>query len=171
MPSGAAQRFKARDKIRSAPQVGGLATPLPFGGSPTLQSRGQYHKCPTSLQIGFVTTTNWGVPNGSEQRTKSELANKWADGLHHPCRLGGPQPTEWRTKSRVACTWADWLCNPWCLGSPQHLRAEDNISFAPQVGGWATPPLPFEGSPLLRSGVQQQKCPTSGCIGYVTPAI
>ena len=55
---------RAGDKIRSGPQVGRVATqPLPSGG----------------------------VPNAAERGTKSELAHKWAQWLHNPCRLGGPQ--------------------------------------------------------------------------------
>ena len=86
---------------------------LPSRGSPMLHSRGLNQKWPT----------------------------KWADWLHHPCRLGGPQ----------------------CF------TAGDKIKSGPQVGGLATPPIPSCGSPVLWSMGQTEKRPTSGRIG--TPAI
>ena len=65
---------------------------------------------PTSRQIGYVTPTVLGVPTASQQGTKSELAHKWADWLHNPCRLGGPQ----------------------------RFRADDKDKSGPQLGGLAT---------------------------------
>ena len=41
----------------------------------------------------------------------------------------------------------------------------------PLVGKVATSPLPSRGSPPLQSGGQNQKWPTSGQGGYVTPAV
>ena len=100
----------------------GFATsPLPFGGSPTLQSRGQNHKWPTSGRIGYITPAVWGVPNALERGTKSEVAHKWADWLRHPCRMG----------------------------VHQRFRAGDKIRGGPQVDGMATSPLPYGGSPTL----------------------
>ena len=50
---GDPHRFRAMGKIRSAPQVGKVATsPLPPGGSPPLQSGGQNQKWRTSGQSG-----------------------------------------------------------------------------------------------------------------------
>ena len=51
---GDPHRFTAGGKIRSGPQVGKVATsPLPYRGSPPLQSGGQNQKWPTSGQSGF----------------------------------------------------------------------------------------------------------------------
>ena len=124
--------------------MGKVATsPLPPRGSPPLKSRG----------------------------AKSEVAHKWARWLHHPCRLG----------------------------DPHRVRAGGRIRSGPQVGKVATSPLPPRGSPLLKSrgaksevahkwarwlhhpcrlgdphrfkaGGQNQKWPTSGHGGYITPA-
>ena len=132
-------------RIRSGPQVGKVATsPLPPRGSPPLRSR----------------------------EAKSEVAHRWARWLHSPCRLGdphqfragggrirsGPQvgkvatsplppqgspPLQSReAKSEVAHRWARWLHHPCRLGDPHRLRA----------------------------GGQNQKSPTSGQGGYITPA-
>ena len=39
------------------------------------------------------------------------------------------------------------------------------------VGKLATSPLPYRGAPPPQSGGQNQKWPTSGQIGYLTPAV
>ena len=89
---GGPHRFRLVDTITSGLQVGRLATsPLLYGGSPTLESGGQNEKWPTNGQIGYITPAVWGVPNALEWGTKSEVAHKWADWLHHPCRIGGPR--------------------------------------------------------------------------------
>ena len=41
----------------------------------------------------------------------------------------------------------------------------------PQVGGLATHPLPYGGSPTLHSGGQNEEWPTTGQVGYLTPAL
>ena len=80
---GARQRFRVGDKIRSGPHVGGWATsPLPSGGSPTLQRARQNQKWPTCGQISYITPTDWAIPNTSEKGTKSQVAHMWADWLH-----------------------------------------------------------------------------------------
>ena len=168
---GGGQRFKTVSKITSAPYVGGLATsplpyggfptlpsgnqikraphggelatsPLPYGGSPTLHSGEQDHKCSTCGRIGYITLAVWGVPNTLERGTRSNVPRKRANGLHHPCRMGGPQ----------------------------HFRAGNKITSAPHVGGLAASPLPYGGSPTLRNGEQDQTCPAWGRIGYITLA-
>ena len=45
------------------------------------------------------------------------------------------------------------------------------IRSGPQVGEMATSPLPYRGAPPLQSGQQNQKWPTSGRNGYLTPAV
>ena len=140
---GGPLRFRARGRIRGGPQVGKVATyPLPLGGSPPLRSGGQNQKWPRSGQGGYITPTAWGVPTATEQGTKSEVAHKWARWLDNRCRLGGPL----------------------------RFRALGKIRGGPQVGKVATYPLPLGGSPPLHSGGQNQKWPTSGQSGYITPA-
>ena len=226
---GDPHRFKAGGKIRSGPQVGKLATsPLPYRGSPPLQSGGQNQKWPTSGQIGYLTPAVSGIPTAAEQGAKSEVAHKWANWLPHPCRIGDPhrfkaggkirsgpqmgklatsplpyrgspplqsggQNQKWPTsgqfgyltpavsgsptaaergaKSEVAHKWAKWLPHPCRIGEPHRCRAGGKIRSGPQVGKMATPPLPYRGSPPLQSGGQNQKWPTSGQIGYLTPAV
>ena len=113
------------DKVKGGPQVGGSATsPL---RSRVTQTRGQSQRWPTSGRRCYITPAFLGVPkqgdkvNGSPQvgrsatlalrsrvspkeGTKSMLANKWAEVLHHPCVLGGPetrrQSPRWPTSGR-----------------------------------------------------------------------
>ena len=141
---GDTHRFRAGGKIRSGPLVGKMATsPLPSQGSPPLQSGGQNQKWPTCGQSGYVTPAVSGIPTASEQRGESEVAHKWTKWLGHPCRLGDPH----------------------CF------RAGGKIRSGPQVGKMPTSPLPSRGSPALQSGGQNQKWPTCGQNGYVTPAV
>ena len=73
---GVTKGFRAGDKIRRGPQADGLATsPLPHGGSPTLQSGGQNQKWPTSGRIGYLTYATWGVLNVAHRGIKSELGH------------------------------------------------------------------------------------------------
>ena len=142
--TGDPHRFRAGGKIRSGPQVGKLATsPLPYRGAPPLQSGGQNQKWPTSGQIGYLTPAVSGIPTASHRGAKSEVAHKWAKWLPHPCRTG----------------------------DPHRFRAGGKIRSGPQVGKVATSPLPYRGSPPLQSGGQNQKWPTSGQSGYLTPAV
>ena len=74
------------------------------------------------------------------------------------------------TKSALAHKRADWPLHPRRLGGPQRFNAADKISTGPQLGGLATAPLPFKGSPTLQCGGQNQNWPTCGRIGDFTPA-
>ena len=72
-------------------RVGKMATsPLPYRGSPPLQSGVQNQKWPTSGQNGYLTPAVSGIPTASERGAKSEVAHKWAKWVRHPCRLGDP---------------------------------------------------------------------------------
>ena len=71
----------------------------------------------------------------------------------------------------MALKWAKWLRHACHLGDPHRLRAGGKIRSGPQVGKVATSPLPSRGSPPLQSGGQNQKWPTCGQSGYVTPAV
>ena len=142
--SGIPTASKGGGKIRSGPQVGKVATsPLPYRGSPPLQSGGQKQKWPTSGQSGYLSPAVSGIPTASKRGAKSEVAHKWAKWLTHPCRIG----------------------------DPHRFRAGGKIRSGPQVGKMATSPLPYQGSPPLQSGGQNQKWPTSGQSGYLTPAV
>ena len=226
---GDPHRFRVGGKIRSGPQVGKVATsPLPYRGSPPLQSGGQNQKWPTSGQSDYLTPAVSGIPTASERGGKSEVAHKWAKWLPHPCRIGDPhrfraggkirsgpqvgkvatsplpyrgspplrsggQNQKWPTsgqsgyltpavsgiptaskrgaKSEVAHKWAKWLPHPCRIGDPHRFRAGGEIRSGPQVGKMATSPLPYRGSPPLQSRGQNQKWPTSGQSGYLTPAV
>ena len=61
--------------------------------------------------------------------------------------------------------------DPCRIGDPHRFRAGGRIRSGPQVGKMATSPLPDRGSPPLQSGGQNQKWPTSGQNGYLTPAV
>ena len=172
LPYRGSRRCRAGGKIRSGPQVGKLATsPLPYRGSPPLKSEGQNQKWPTSGQIAYLTPAVSGIPAASERGAKSEVAHKWANWLPHPCRIGDPAAAERGAKSEVAHKWANWLPHPCRIGDPRRCRAGGKIRSGPQVGKLATSPLPYRVSPPLLSGGQNQKWPTSGQIGYLTPAV
>ena len=141
---GDSDRFRAGGKIKSGPLLGKVATsPMPSRGSPPLQSGGQNQKWPTSGQSGYLAPAVSGIPTASERGAKSEVAHKWAKWLRQPCRLG----------------------------DPHRFRAGWEIRSGPQVGKVATSPLPSRGSPPLQSGGQNQKWPTGGQSGRVTPAV
>ena len=176
-------------------------SPLPSPGSPPLQSGGQNQKWPTYGQSGYVTPASSGIPTASERGTKSEVAHLWARWLRHPYRLGDPQRCRAGGKSQVAHLWATWLRHPCRLGDPHRFRAGGQnqkwpscrqsgyatpsvsgiptaaerggggIRSGPLMGKVATSPLPSQGSPPLQSGGQNQKWPTYGQSGYVTPAV
>ena len=173
---------------RRSPPLGKVATSLlPSRGSPPLQSGGN-QKWPTSGQSGYVNPAVSGIATASERVARSQVAHKWAKWLRHPCRLGdphrftaggkirsGPQVGKVATsplpsrgspplskvatsllpsrgspplqsgggKSEVAHKWAKWLRHPCRLGDPHRFRA----------------------------GGGNQKWPTCGQSGYVTPAV
>ena len=141
-----------------------------------------------------------GTPTASERGAKSEVAHKWARWLHNPCRLGGSpslqsggQNQKWPTSGQGG------YITPAASGYPHRFRAWGKIRSGPQVGKLATSPLPprgipnasergaksevahkwarwlhhpcrLGGLPLLQSGGQNQKWPTSGQGGYITHA-
>ena len=180
--------------------MGKAATsPLPYRGSPPLQSGGQNQNWPTSGQSGYLTPAVSGIPTAAERGAKPYLAHKWAKWLTHPCRIrdphrfreggkikSGPQvgkaatsPLPYRgspplqsggQKSEVAHKWAKWLTHPCRIGDPYRFRAGGKLRSGPQVGKVANSPLPYRGSPPLQRGGQNQKWPTSGQSGYLTPA-
>ena len=200
--SGDPHRFRAGGKVKSGPQVDKVAaSPLPYRGSPPLQSGGQNQKWPTSGRSGYLTRAVSGMPTASERGAKSEVAHKWAKWLPHPCRIGDPHRFKaGGAKSEVAHKWAKWLPHPCRIGDAHRFTAGGQMRSGPQVGKVATSPLPYRGiptasergaklevahkwakwlphpcriggSPPLQSGGQSQKWPTSGQSGYLTPAV
>ena len=142
--SGIPTAANAGSKRRSGPQVYKVATsPLPSRGSPPLQSGGGNQKWPTCGQSGYVTPAVSGIPTAAQRGGESEVAHLWAKWLRHPCRLR----------------------------DPHRCRAEGEIRSGLLVGKVATSPLPSRGSPPLQSGGGNQKWPTCGQSGYVTPAV
>ena len=241
-------------KIRIGPQVGKVAlSPLPSRGSPPerggksevahlwakwlrhpcrlgdphrFRAGGQNQKWPTSGQSGYVTPAVSGIPTraggggGGDQNWptngQSGYVTRAVSGI--PTRVGGGgirsgppvgkvalsplpsrgSPPERGGKSEVAHLWAKWLRHPCRLGDPHRLRAggqnqkwptcgqsgyvtpavsgiptkaRGGIRIGPQMGKVATSLLLSRGSPLLQSGGQNQKWPTCGQSGYVTPAV
>ena len=179
---GEPHRFRAGGKIRSGPQMGEMATlSLPYRGAPPLHRGGQNQKWPTSGQIGYLTPAVSGIPTAAERGAKSKVAHKWANWLPHPCRgrngylnpavSGSPTAAQPGVKLEVAHKWANWLPHPCRIGEPHRCRAGGKIRSGPQVGKLANSPLPYRGAAPLQSGGQNQKWPTSGQIGYLTPAV
>ena len=178
---GVPHRVTAGGRIRSGPQVGKVATsPLPPGGSPSLQSGGTesevahqwarwlHHPChrgvPTASerggriksgpQVGKVATSplpSRGSPPLQSGGTESELAHTWW--LHHPCRLGVPTASERGDRIRSGPQVGKVATSPLPpRGVPTASERGDRIRIGPQVGKVATLPLPLGGSPPLQSG-------------------
>ena len=144
---GDPNRFRAGGKIRSGPLMGKVTTrPLPSRGSPPLQSGGG--EITSGPLVGKVAT--------------SPLPSRGSP----PLQSGGGG-----RESEVAHKWANCQVPPCCLGEPHRFRAGGKIRSGPLVGKVAMSPLPSRGSPLLRSGGQNQKWPTCGQSGYVPPAV
>ena len=57
------------------------------------------------------------------------------------------------------------------LGIPAALPRGAKSEVAHKWAKWLPHPLPYRGSPPLHSGGQNQEWPTSGQIGYLTPAV
>ena len=119
-----------------------LCHPCRLGDPHRYRAEGKIRSGPLG-QSGYVTPAVSGIPTASERGAKSEVAHLWAKWLRHPCRLG----------------------------DPHRYRAGGNIRSGPLVGKVATSPLPSRGSPPLQSGGGNQKWPTCGQSGYVTPAV
>ena len=164
LPSWGSPPLQSGGEIRSA-------SPLPSRGSPPLHSGGGNQKWPTCGQSGYFTPAVSGIPTAAERGGKSEVAHLWAKWLRHPCRPGDPHRCRAGGKSEVAHLWAKWLRQPCRLGDPHCCRAGGEIRSGPLVGKVATSPLPSRGSPPMQSGGQNQKWPTYGQSGYVTPAV
>ena len=169
---GDPQRFRAGRKIKSAPQVGKVATsPLPSRGSPPLQSGGQNEKWPIYGQSGYVTPAVSGISTAVERGPNQKWPTCGQSGYVTPAVWGIHTASERGGKSETAHLWAKWLRHPCRLGDPHRCRAGGKIKTGPQVGKVAMSPLPSRGSPLLQSGGGNQKWPTCGQTPSVTPAV
>ena len=170
--TGDPQHFKAGSKIKRAPQGGELAaSPMPYGGSPTLQSGEQDHKCSTCGRIGCITPTAWGALT-LQSGEKDQTCPAWGRiGYTTPALWGVPNASERGTRSSVPHNGADWLHQACRMEGPQRFRARHKIGNGPNVGGMATSPQPYGGSQTLQSGEQDQTCPAWGRTGYTTPAL
>ena len=104
---------------------------------------GPDQKWPTCGQSGYVTLAVSGIPTASGRVGKSEVAHFCAKWLRHPCRLG----------------------------DPHRFKAGGEIRSGSLMGKVATSPLPSPRSTLLQGGGGNQKWPTCGQSGYVTPAV
>ena len=125
---------------------------------------------PTCGQGGYVTPAVSGIPTASERGDKIRsgplVGNLWARWLRHPCRLGDPhrfragrQNQKWPT-----CGQGGYV-TPAVSGMP---AASERGAL---VGKVATSPLPSRDPHRFRAGGQNQKWPTCGQGGYVTPAV
>ena len=121
-----------------------LRQPCGLGDPHRFRAGGQNQKWPTCGQGGYVTLAVSGIPTASERGDtirSGPLVGKVATSTL-PCR-GSPPLQSGGTKSEVAHLWARWLRNPCRVGDPHRFRA----------------------------GGQNQKWPTCGQGGYVTPAV
>ena len=87
-----------------------------------------------------------GVPYASEWGKQSEVPTSGPGGYITPAAWGLPNASERGKLSQVAHKWAGWLQNPCCLGGSQRFTTGETIT----------------------SG-NNQKWPTSGPGGYITP--
>ena len=165
---------RAGGKIRSGPHVGKVATsPLPSQGCPPLHSGEGNHKWPTCGQSGYVTPTVLGIPISLEQGgvirigpqvgkvATSPLPSRGSPPLHS----GGGGDHKWPT-----CGQSGYVTLA-VSEIPTTAERGGEIRSGPLVGKVATSPLPSRGSPPLHSRGGNQKWPTSGQSGYVTPAV
>ena len=183
--SGVLNTSERGKKSEMSQHVGGLATsPLLSRGSPLLRSGGPnqnrahmwavwlHHHCclggsqrfkavdkikigPTCGRFGYITLDVSGVPNASEGRTKSEVANMWADWLHHPCCPGGPQRFKAVDKIRIGPTCGRFgYITLDVSGVPSASEWGTKSEMGQHVGGLAASPLLSRGSRTLHSGGQ-----------------
>ena len=123
------------DKISIGPRAGGNArSPLHSRGF--ANKGGQNQNWPTSGRKYYITPAFSAIPK--QRGTKSDLAHKWAEMLHHPCVLGDPQ------------------------------IKEDKIRIGPQVRGNATSPLHSRGSPNNEGQNQNWPTSGRKCYGTPT---
>ena len=138
--------------VLGGPQTGGQSQRWPTSGpkcyiTPAFSGVPKHgDKVKGGPQVGRSTTSplhSWGSPN---KGTKSKVAHKWAEVLHHPCVLGGPQ-TRGQSQWWPASGWKCYI-TPAFSGVP---KQGDKVKGGQQVGGSATSPLRSRGSPNKRT--------------------
>ena len=171
-PRGVPTASERWDRIRIGPQVGKMATlPLPLGGPHRFRAGGQNQNWPTSGQGGYITPAVWGVPTASDRGDRIRSGPQVGKVATSPLPPRGSPPLQSGGKeSELAEKWARWLHYPCHLGVPTASELGDRIRIGPQVGKMDTSPLPSGGPHRFRAGGQNQKWPTSGQGGYITPA-
>ena len=116
---------------------------MPWGVPAASQrSRGNNKRWPASGQGGYITPAAWGSPPLQSGGHDQRWPTSGQGGYMTRAAWGVPTATKRGAKSQVAHKWARWLHNPCRMG----------------------------GSPRLESGGQNQRWPTSGQGGYITPA-
>ena len=174
--SGVPTASERGDRIGSGPQVGKVATsPLPPGGG------------------GGEAT----LPSGG---TESEVAHKWARWLQHPCRLGDPHRFRAGGRIRIGrlvgkvatsplpprrspplqsggqnpkwpTSWQGSYITPAAWGVPTASKRGAESEVADKWARWLHHACRLGGGrQRFRAGGQNQKWPTSGQGGYITPA-
>ena len=93
-------------------------------------------------QVGGSATSTLRSRASPDKGTKSKVAHKWAEVLHHPCVLGGPQ-TRGQSQRRPTSGRKCYI-SPAFSGVP---KRGDKVNAGQQVGGSATSPLRSRGSP------------------------
>ena len=168
---------------------------MPPGGSRPLRSGGQNQKLPISGQGGYITPAAWGVPTTSERGAESEVAHKWAKWLHKPCRLGGPHRKQKAYTARAIVgknatngAYSRRSAASAVLGAYSHRSAASafilvwvsahaslglgtTCCFNCHMGSRPSSYLKSACTGAQQSGGQNQKWPTSGQCGYLTPAV
>ena len=91
--------------------------------------------------------------------------------IHTPAVSGIPTASERGGDQKWPTCGQSGYVTPAVSGIPTVAEPGGEIRSGPLVGKVATSPLPYRGSPALHSGGQNQKWPTSGQGGYVTPAV
>ena len=170
LPLGGAHRFREETQSKVAHKwARWLHNPCRLEGPHRFRAGGENQKWPTSEQGGYITLAAWGVPTALE-RGRIRSGPQVGKVATLPCRLGGLTTSERRAGSEVTHKWARWLHNPCCLGGAHRFRAGGQNQKWPTSGqsGYITPTA--WGCPPLQNGGQNQKWPTSGQGGYITLA-
>ena len=112
--------------------MGKVATsPLPLRGSPPLQSRGQNQKWPINGQGGYITHAASGIPNASKRGQNQKWPINGQGGYITPAASGIPSASERGAKSEVAHKWASGLHHLCRLRDPLHFKAGGKIRSGP----------------------------------------
>ena len=80
--------------------------------------------------------------------------------------VGGGQNQKWPTSGQGGCI----TPAAWGVPTASKRGGGGGITSGPQVGKVTTQPLPLGGSHHFRAGGQNQRWPTSGQGGYITPS-